>query len=188
MYRNVGSQFVTAQLVAKTDGSDVTTGTTTVYALKDAGTQTSDGTATHKGNGTWVFGPSQGATDAVHVSFTFVNSLAVSQTIQIFTADKLAADALNASAKTIGFGTVGTGSGTTSVVCSSVNFAGATSVGTNSLAGRQVLFRGDTTTTALKASGARITANTSGATPTLTLNAADALTGSPASGDVFAIL
>lgn len=188
MYRNVAGQVVTAQLVALTDGSDVATGTTTVYVTKDGGTQASGGTATHEGNGLWSFAPSAGNTDGAHVVFTFVNTLAVSQSVQVYTADKLAADALNASAKTIGFGTVGSGSGATSVVTSAVNFGGATSVGTNALAGRQIIFRGDTTTAALKGSGARITANTSGSTPTLTLNAADALTASPASGDIFAIL
>lgn len=188
MFKNVSGQVVTAQLIAKADGTDVTTGTTTVYVTVDGGTQGSGGTATHEGNGCWSFLPSAGNTNGTHVVFTFVNTLAVSASVQIYTADKLAADALNASAKTIGFGTVGTGSSSTSVVTSAVNFAGATSVGTNSLAGRQVLFRGDTTTTALKASGARITANTSGSTPTLTLNVADALTASPASGDVFAVL
>ena len=188
MFRNTGSQWVTAQLVSKTDGTDVTSGTTTVYATEDGGTQASVGTATHKGNGLWAIQPGAAFTDAAHVVFTFVNTNGVTQSVQVYTADKAAADALNASAKTIGFGTVGSGSGTTSVITSAVNFGGATSVGTNALAGRQIIFRGDTTTTALKASGARITANTSGATPTLTLNPADALTASPASGDIFAVL
>ena len=188
MFRNVASQVVTAQLVALTDGADITSGTTTVYVTKDGGTQASGGTATHEGNGLWSFVPSAANSDGAHVVFTFVNTLAVTQSVQVYTADKAAADALNASAKTIGFGTVGTGSSATSVITSAVNFGGATSVGTNALAGRQIIFRGDTTTTALKGSGARITANTSGSTPTLTLNAADALTASPASGDIFAIL
>lgn len=188
MFRNVAGQIITAQLVAKADGTNVTAGTTDVYVTKDGGTQASGGTATHEGQGLWSFAPSQGNTDGAHVVFTFVNASAVSQSVQVYTADKDAADALNASAHTIGFGTAGVGSSATSVVTSAVNFGGATSVGTNSLAGRQIIFRGDTTTAALKASGARITANTSGSTPTLTLNAADALTASPASGDIFAIL
>ena len=188
MFRNVASQWITAQLVALTDGSDVTTGTTTVYATEDGGTQASVGTATHKGNGLWAIQPGAAFTDAAHVVFTFVNALAVTQSVQVYTADQAAANALNASAKTIGFGTAGSGSSATSVVTSAINFGGATSVGTNSLAGRQVIFRGDTTTAALKASGARIISNTSGSTPTLTLNAADALTASPASGDIFAVL
>lgn len=188
MFRNVASQIVAAQLVSKTDGTNVTTGTTDVYITKDGGTQAAGGTAVHEGQGLWSYAPSQGETDGAHVVFTFVNTNAVSQSVQVYTTDKAAADALNASAKTIGFGTVGSGSNSTSVVTSAVNFGGATSVGTNALAGRQIIFRGDTTTAALKGSGARITANTSGSTPTLTLNGADALTASPASGDIFAIL
>ena len=188
MYRNVAGQIICAQLVSKTDGSDVTTGTTNVFVVKDGGTQASSGTATSEGNGLWSHSPSQANTDGDHLVFTFVNSVAVSQSAQVYPSDKAAADALNASAKTIGFGTVGVGSISTSVVCSAVNFGGATSVGTNSLAGRQIIFRGDTTTAALKGSGARIIANTAGSAPVLTLNAADALTASPASGAIFAIL
>lgn len=189
MFRNVAGQTITAQLVAKADGTNVTTGTTTVYVLEDGGTQASGaGTVSHEGQGLWSYAPTQGETDAAHVVFTFVNTAAVTQSVQAYTADKAAADALNASAKTIGFGTVGSGSSATSVITSAINFGGATSIGTNALAGRQIIFRGDTTTAALKGSGARITANTSGSTPTLTLNVADALTASPASGDIFAIL
>jgi hypothetical protein len=188
MFRNVASQVIAAQLVSKTDGSDVTTGTTTVYGLKDGGTQASLGTATHEGNGCWSFVPAQGDTDAAHIAFTFVNSLAVSVTLQVYTADKAAADALNASAKTIATGVTTTGGSGTSVPCSSINLAGNTSIGSNALAGRTILFRGDTTTSALRDAGARITANTSGATPTLTLNGADTLPATPGSGDVFVIL
>lgn len=188
MFRNLAGQIITAQLVSKTDGSDVTGGTTTVYGTKDGGTQASLGTATHEGNGCWSFVPAQADTDAGHVAFTFVNTSAVSVTVQVYTADKLAADALNASAKTIGFGQVGSGSTPTSVVTSSINLAGSTSVGANALAGRTIIFLGNTSTSGLRAAGARITANTSGATPTLTLNGADTLPTSPLSGDTYAIL
>jgi hypothetical protein len=188
MFRNVAGQIITAQLVSKTDGSDVTTGTTTVYGTKDGGTQASLGTATHEGNGCWSFAPAQGDTDAGHVAFTFVNTNAVSVTVQVYTADKAAADALNASAKTIGYGTVGGGSSPTSVVLSAINIAGSTSLGANVLAGRTVLFLGTTTSAGLKGAGARITANTSGATPTLTLDVGDTLPATPQSGDLIAIL
>jgi hypothetical protein len=188
MFRNIAGQTVSAHLVAKSDGSDVTGGTTTVYGLKDGGTQASLGSATTEGNGVWSFSPAATDTDGAHVVFTFINSTAVSASVQIYTVDKYASDALNASAKTIGYGTVGASSTATSVTTSAIAFASSTSIGTNALAGRQILFRGDTATTGLKGAGARITANTSGGTPTLTLNAADALPSIPQSGDTFAIL
>lgn len=85
MYRNSSGQFVVAQLISKTDGSNVTTGTTTVYVVKDAGTQTTGtGTVAHEGQGCWSYAPSQTETDASHVGFTFVNTNAVSVTIQTY--------------------------------------------------------------------------------------------------------
>lgn len=85
MYRNVASQHIAAQLVSLTDGSNVTTGTTTVYVLKDGGTQaTGTGTVAHEGNGCWSYAPTQAETDAAHVGFTFVNTSAVSVTVQTY--------------------------------------------------------------------------------------------------------
>lgn len=89
MKKNVASQIVSAQLVSKTDGSDVTAGTTTVYVTGDGGTQATgtvgSGAATHEGNGTWTYAPSQAETNFDQVTFTFVNSSAVSACIQIYT-------------------------------------------------------------------------------------------------------
>jgi len=85
MFRNTASQYIAAQLVSKTDGSDVTTGTTTVYVTKDAGTQaTGSGTVTHEGQGCWSYAPTQSETDASHVAFTFVNTSAVTATVQTY--------------------------------------------------------------------------------------------------------
>jgi hypothetical protein len=188
MYRNVASQVIGVQMVTAADGTAFT-GTVSAFVTKDGGTQAAGGgTVTHEGNGYHGYVPTQAETDAAHVAFTFTGTGAIPATVQVEPIDKLAADALNASAKTIGFGTVGTGSTTTSVVVSAVNVAGATSVGANSLAGRRVYFRGDTASASLQGEGARITANTAGTAPTLTLDAADVLTASPASGDIFAIL
>lgn len=191
MFRNIGSQKIVAQLVAKTDGSDVTSGTTTVYVSKDGAAQASSGTATHLGNGCWVHTPAQASTDGAHLAFTFVNTAAVSVSLQIYTVDWEASVALNNSAKSIGYGTAGVGCTSTSVFCSYIQIAGSggsASVGANALAGRVLIFRGDTASSGLRGAGARITANSSGGTPTLTLNSADALPATPASGDLFAIL
>jgi hypothetical protein len=84
MRKNVGSQVVSAHLVATADGSDVTSGTTTVYVCGDGGTQASGGTATHEGNGSWSFLPSQANTNYDHVVFTFVNASAISVDIQLY--------------------------------------------------------------------------------------------------------
>jgi len=86
MFKNTASQYVAAQLIAKTDGSSVTTGTTTVYVTKDGGTQaTGSGTVVHEGQGCWSYACTQSDTDANHVAFTFVNTSAISVTVQTYT-------------------------------------------------------------------------------------------------------
>lgn len=89
MRRNVAGQFVGAQLISKTDGSAVTTGTTTVYVTGDAGTQAAgsvgSGACTHEGNGYWSYAPAQAETNYTQVAFTFVNTSACNVTVQIFT-------------------------------------------------------------------------------------------------------
>ena len=190
LYRNTGSQVISAALVT-TDGTAVTSGTTTVYVTRDGGTQsTGSGSAAHEGNGQWTYVPTATETDATHVCFLFTNS--TTGTIRVNkeyrTIDKRADDALQSAALTIGFGTVGSGSSTTSVVVSAINFAGSTSVGANALAGTRILFHGDTSTSGLRAVRGLITANTSGSTPTLTIHADTALPATPASGDKFSIV
>lgn len=89
MKKNTGGQVVVAQLISKTDGSPITTGTTTVYVLGDGGTQflgsPGPATATHEGNGVWSYPPEQGETNFDHIAFTFVNSSAINATVQIYT-------------------------------------------------------------------------------------------------------
>ncbi|MEO0166750.1 MAG: hypothetical protein ABIL39_11510 [candidate division WOR-3 bacterium] len=86
MKKNVANQVVSAHLINKTDGSDVTSGTTTVYVTIDGGTQgTGSGTVTHKGNGEWVYQPTQSETNGDHIIFTFVNSNAISVGVQVYT-------------------------------------------------------------------------------------------------------
>jgi len=186
MFKNVASQIVAAQLVSTTDGSAVTSGTTNVYVTLDGGTQGAGGntTATHEGNGTWTYVTTAGDTNGDHVVLTFVNTSAVSVAVQAYTQDKFAADALTRSAGTMAYGTASGGSSTT-VTTSSFTLYGGGTIGTNDLAGRRVYFRGDATTA--RANGARITSNTSGATPTLTIDAADAFTATPTSGSFFVV-
>jgi hypothetical protein len=88
MKKNTASQIVGAQLNSRTDGSPVTSGTTTCYVTGNGGTQAagsvSSGACTHEGNGFWTYGPSQGETNYDHVGFTFVNDDAVVATIQVW--------------------------------------------------------------------------------------------------------
>jgi hypothetical protein len=88
MKKNAASQVVGAQLVSKTDGSAVTSGTTTVYVTGDGGTQAAgsvgSGACTHEGNGFWTYAPAQAETNYDHVAFTFVNTSAVNTTVQIY--------------------------------------------------------------------------------------------------------
>ena len=89
MKKNTASQVVLAQLISKTDGSDVTSGTTTVSVTGDAGTRATGsvgaGAATHEGGGLWSYAPSQAETNYDNVCFQFANASAVTANIQIYT-------------------------------------------------------------------------------------------------------
>ena len=191
MWKNVASQKIVAQLVATADGSAVTSGTTNVYLSGDGSYIGAAGntTATHLGNGTWVYNTTAGDTNYDHVALTFVNTSSISATIQVFTSNKFVADVLAASANTMLTGVVGSSSTTTSVITSSIAMAGGnTSIGTNALAGRRIYFSGATSTANARNVGGRITANTSGTTPTLTIDSNDTFPTAPLSGDVFVIV
>lgn len=108
MKKNVASQLVCAQMISATDGSNVTTGTCSV-AVEIDGAAGTGGTATHVANGKWEYAPSQADTNGDHLTFQFVLSGAITQTVQIYTEPAvrlaagaitesvLAADAINAS-------------------------------------------------------------------------------------------
>lgn len=89
MKKNVASQVMGAQLISKTDGSAVTTGTTTIYITGDAGTQAAGsvgaGACTHEGNGYWTYAPAQAETNYDQIAATFVNTAACNVTIQYYT-------------------------------------------------------------------------------------------------------
>lgn len=192
MFRNVANQRVRAQLVAAADGANVTSGTTNVFVKRDDNSQAAGGntTATHAGNGTWEYVTTAGDTDGDVVTFTFVNSTAVSVAITYETQDKFASDVLNRAAGAMAYGTVGTGSTTTVINVSGITLrGGGSSVGSGDpLAGRRILFDTNTTTTNLRGAGARIVSHTSGSTPAITIDSADTLPTAPASGDIFVIV
>lgn len=85
MRKNVASQFIAAQLINKSTGASVTSGTCTVYVTKDGGTQTAgSGTVTHEGNGEYSYAPTQAETNATHVAFTWTHTDAVAVTINVY--------------------------------------------------------------------------------------------------------
>lgn len=88
MKKNVSGQVIGCQLISKTDGSAVTSGTTTVYVTGDGGTQAAgsvgSGACTHEGQGFWTYAPAQAETNYDHIAFTFVNTSACNATIQVY--------------------------------------------------------------------------------------------------------
>lgn len=97
-------------------------------------------------------------------------------------ADATAASNLAATATAIVTGTVGASSTTTSIVTSAVS---VTPTVADQFKGRVVIFRHNTTTTALRGQVCEITASSNSGTPTLTVSA---LTTAPSSGDTFVIV
>lgn len=89
MKKNVAGQKIGAHMINVSDGTDVTSGTTSVYVTLDAGTQAigtvGSGAATHEGNGYWTYAPSQAETNGDLCAYTFVNAAALSATIQVYT-------------------------------------------------------------------------------------------------------
>jgi hypothetical protein len=86
MEKNVAGQVVAFQMVSAADGSDVTTGTPTVYVTGDGGTQsTGTGAAAHEGNGCWSYAPTQAETNFDHAAFTMVLATAITQTVNVYT-------------------------------------------------------------------------------------------------------
>lgn len=111
MRKNVSGQKISASLVAKADGSAVTTGTTTVYVTVDGGTQATTGAATHKGNGEWSYAPSQAETNGNHVAYTFVNTLAVGVTVNVYPVAYDPTDAVRLGISSLPNATAGAASG-----------------------------------------------------------------------------
>lgn len=89
MKKNTAGQTIGAQLISKTDGSPITTGTATIYITGDGGTQAigsvGSGLCTHKGNGYWSYSPSQAETNFDIIAFTVNHTDACTATIQVET-------------------------------------------------------------------------------------------------------
>lgn len=86
MLKNVSGQNIAAQLIAKADGTPITSGTVTVYVTVDNGSQNAgSGTVSHKGNGAWNYAPTQGETNGDHVAYTWVHADAINVTKDVYT-------------------------------------------------------------------------------------------------------
>lgn len=86
MLKNTINQHVGFKMLSTTDGSPITSGTPTVYVTGDGGTQsTGAGTATHEGNGDWVYVPTQAETSYTHILFSISLSGAFFQAVNVYT-------------------------------------------------------------------------------------------------------
>lgn len=85
MIKNKASQVITFQAISTTDGSDITTGSPTIYITIDGGTQNvGSGASVHEGNGCWSYVPTQAETNGDHIAFTFTLSGAITQTLNAY--------------------------------------------------------------------------------------------------------
>lgn len=103
--------------------------------------------------------------------------------IEDINGNALAGQALSQSARSICWGTAS--GGTTSTVIASVINNPPTIAASGQLVGRTIIFLGNTTTGGMQAQASNITANTTGATPTITFTV---MTSAPVPGDVFVII
>lgn len=85
MKKNQAGQYITAQLNALADGTPVTSGTTSVTVIGDGTAAAGAGTVTHLSGGTWRYAPTQAETNFSHITFVFSNSLAATQSPQVYT-------------------------------------------------------------------------------------------------------
>lgn len=107
MRKNVANQKLAAQLIAKADGTNVTSGTTTVYVTIDAGTQGSIGTATHEGNGCWsIDSGSASNTNGDHLAITWVNTSAITVTQSVYTYDSIVSEVWTYDTRTLTDGSI----------------------------------------------------------------------------------
>ena len=84
MRKNVAGQNIEGQMLARTDGSPLTT-SVSVFVTVDNGTQTAGGgTTTHKGNGQWNYAPTQAETNGNHVAFLFTHASGVNQVVNVY--------------------------------------------------------------------------------------------------------
>jgi hypothetical protein len=192
MFRNVANQAISA-LILGTDGSPVTTGTTTVYYCLDNGTYGTGTTATHKGGGLWGYAPPQAQTDGAHAAFVFSNdgTAALKSLVQCYTTDYESSVRMTAAAKGLVYGTCGNGTTPTTSFIPITGGSGGISpsvVDADQYKGRILTFLSDTTSTGLRGEGAPIFSVTTAGITLGTATAGDqTLTRAPTNGDSFTI-
>lgn len=85
MRKNIPGQFVAGQLISKLDGSVIATGVSVVCSQDNGAQAAGIGTLVYKGNGVWIYLPTQAETNGNHVVFTFIHPSAVVTSVQIYT-------------------------------------------------------------------------------------------------------
>lgn len=84
MKKNVGSQLISAQMLASADGANITTGTVSV-AVEIDGAAGTGGTATHIANGKWEYAPIQADTNGDHITFQYTHTSALTVLQNVYT-------------------------------------------------------------------------------------------------------
>lgn len=87
MIKNSEGQVVTAQLNSLTDGTPITSGTTTVTVVKNGIAYAAEGVVSHVAGGLWKYEPTKEETNANHLAFVFSNAQAGAQAPQVYTAN-----------------------------------------------------------------------------------------------------
>jgi hypothetical protein len=86
MIKNTANQSISAVLINLTTGAPVAVGVTTVYVTIDGGVQALGvGTIENEGIGQWTYKPTQAETNGDSLAFLFVNALAISVNLQVYT-------------------------------------------------------------------------------------------------------
>lgn len=83
--KNVASQHISFQLVAKADGAPVTASGAGNVTKDGAAQAACTGTFTHLGTGQWDYAPTQAETNATAVGFQFTGTGAVNVNLHFFT-------------------------------------------------------------------------------------------------------
>ena len=119
--------------------------------------------------------------NTLSVDASHLVAVPATQKVDVDTIKTVDAVPLAHSQNTVSYGVVGSGSTVNSVVLASIS----PTIGTDSLKGKVLTFEKDTTTAALADQSKTVSANTSGSTPTISLN--EALTSAPMAGDKVVI-
>lgn len=111
MIRNLANQLISAPMINRDDGQDVTTGTTTVYLKKDTTEVGSIGTATYSTTSKcWYIDTGvAGNTDGACLVFTWINSAAITVTQTVYPSYPQTGDAYTVAVSSAAWGYINSG-------------------------------------------------------------------------------